>query len=295
MPVNQIRCLLFVVWVSVQLAFGVELETEPANDQLNSAHSVRAEDALGERTLRLPKQPFRYAVALPQAVQSIAKQFDNQPASNPITDHGATLGRVLFYDPTLSANGTTSCASCHKQEHAFTDDRKLSIGFDGKAVTRNSMSLVNARYYPNGRMFWDERADSLEAQVLMPIENEIEMGHQLPELVSQLQADPIYPPLFASAFDDGKVTKARISKALSQFVRSIVSFRSRYDLGLAQVADPRDPFPNFTDEENLGKQQFFGRALCSTCHLEPHPSELQPIVATDAYDFPDDERTRDLA
>ncbi len=98
---------------------------------------------------------------------------------NPITDHGATLGRVLFYDGALSVDGSTSCASCHLQEFAFTDDKKRSVGFRGAAVRRNSMSLINLRYYPRGRFFWDERAESLEAQVLMPIEDPIEMGHRL--------------------------------------------------------------------------------------------------------------------
>ena len=220
------------------------------------------------RQLALPATPYRYAdQPLPRHVKEVANLFDNTPESNPITDEGATLGRVLFYDPNLSANGSTSCSSCHSQQAAFTDERRFSKGFEGRAVDRNSMSLVNLRYYRPGKFFWDERAGSLEDQVLMPIENPIEMGHELTALVSQLQSDPIYPPLFRAAFGTSEVTKERLSLALAQFIRSMVSVNSRFDQGRAAVASVLDPFPNFSEQENYGKQQFFGRARCSECHL----------------------------
>ncbi|KAA5540041.1 cytochrome-c peroxidase [Roseiconus nitratireducens] len=220
------------------------------------------------RQLSLPDRPYAYSrLEIPDHFRPHAAHLDNTPPENPITDDGATLGRVLFYDTTLSVNGTTACASCHRQENAFSEPRDKSIGFDGQQVDRNSMSLVNLRYYQRGKFFWDERAATLEQQVLMPIENPIEMGHNLSKLVNQLQQDPIYPPLFAKAFGDDRVSRDRIAKALAQFVRSIVSFRSRFDVGLAQVDSPQTPFPNFTDEENLGKKQFFGRGRCAECHL----------------------------
>ena len=231
---------------------------------------VMAEESKPQaRRIHLPSKPYTYSkVNVPLHATAAAKQFDNTPDHNPITDHGATLGRVLFYDKTISVNATTSCASCHKQELAFTDNKKLSIGFDGQQVPRNSMSLVNVRFYPNGKMFWDERADSLEEQVLMPIENPIEMGHNLEALIEQLQDDPIYPPLFKQAFGTEQTSSERISLALAQFVRSIASFESKFDAGRVQVENVEDDFPNFTDEENYGKEQFFGRARCSECHLE---------------------------
>ncbi len=233
-----------------------------------SSASVANNSTDHRRILSLPATPYNYARDdLPDHIESVADRFDNTPADNPITDHGATLGRVLFYDRALSVDGTTSCASCHQQNFAFTDEKKLSVGFGGEAVRRNSMSLINLRYYPRGRFFWDERAESLEAQVLMPIENPIEMGHRLDDLLPQLQTDPIYQPLLRNAFGDPAVTKHRISNALAQFIRSIVSVRSRYDVGRAQVDSVFDPFPNFTRQENDGKEQFFGRAKCADCHL----------------------------
>lgn len=123
------------------------------------------------------------------------------------------------------------------------------------------MSLANARFYNSGRFFWDERAASLEDQTLMPIENSVEMGMNLDDLVVKLGAEPYYPPLFEAAFGSPDVTRERISFALAQFVRSMVSYRSRYDLGLSTN------FSNFTPQENQGRQIFNGRGRCNTCHV----------------------------
>lgn len=260
----QIPAFTIVLCLFVTTAYG----------QISGSASV---DVVPRRQLTLPATPFRYAdQALPRHVRQVAGHFDNTPESNPITDQGATLGRVLFYDPKLSANGSTSCSSCHSQQTAFTDARRFSQGFQGKEVDRNSMSLVNLRYYRPGKFFWDERADSLEEQVLMPIENPIEMGHELSALISQLQSDPIYPPLFNEAFGTSEVTKERLARALAQFIRSLVSVTSRFDQGRAEVNSVLDPFPNFSEQENYGKKQFFGRARCAECHLPEMKETSRP-------------------
>jgi cytochrome c peroxidase len=202
--------------------------------------------------------------------------MDNTPPDNPITDPGASLGRVLFYDTALSANGTISCASCHAQEHAFADPARFSVGFEGGLTGRNAMGIADARFYRNGRFFWDERAATLEDQVLMPIQNEVEMGLTLEELVARVAAGEEYPELFAKAFGDPEVTVDRISKALAQFVRAMVSYRARYDEGLEAAGDVMAPFPNFTAEENQGKQLFLGRAGCAACHLDNGPPRPGP-------------------
>lgn len=192
---------------------------------------------------------------------------DNTPNNNPITDWGATLGRVLFYDVNLSVNNTISCASCHVQEFGFSDPATLSEGFDGGLTGRNSMGLSNSRYYENGHFFWNERAESLEEQVLIPIQDEVEMGLTLNELETRVQTQPYYPTLFEQAYGDEEITSDRIALALSQFVRSIVSYQSKYDEGRDQVNQPTDDFPNFSDLENLGKRVFFSNQTnCSNCH-----------------------------
>lgn len=220
--------------------------------------------------LNLPSDYYNYANPdLPNhfATGRVAG-IDNTPNNNPVTDEGATLGRVLFYDKALSANNTVSCASCHIQERGFADENALSIGFEGGLTGRNSMGLANARYYDNGRFFWDERANTLEDQVLLPIQDQIEMGLTLNELVSKIQDQDYYQPLFTDAFGNGDITTNRISLALSQFVRSMVSYESPYDIGLvAANGDEDDDFENFTELENLGKDLFFSnRTQCSNCH-----------------------------
>ena len=181
---------------------------------------------------------------------------DTTPADNPVTNAGATLGRVLFYDTRLSANDTKSCASCHIQEYGFSDPEQFSEGFDGGRTGRHSMGLANARYYNRGRFFWDERAATLEDQVLMPIQDKVEMGMTLDALETKLAAADFYPPLFEAAFGSPEVGRDGISRALAQFVRSMVSYNSRYD----QAFDGTRPDFNrvFTAEEQLGSRLFGG-------------------------------------
>jgi cytochrome c peroxidase len=218
--------------------------------------------------LKLPETPYHYADDLPSFYRSNpVRRLDNTPANNPITDHGATLGRVLFYDTRLSANNTVSCASCHRQENAFSDPRKFSIGFAGGSTDRHSMPLVDLRYYARGRYFWDERAATLEEQVLMPIQNSLEMGQNLPTLVNVLSSDMHYPALFKNAFGDETVTPQRVSSALAQFARSLVSYRSRFDRGLQRAGAIDADFDNFSAAENRGKSMFLNR--CAQCHLPP--------------------------
>jgi len=190
---------------------------------------------------------------------------DNTPAGNPITDHGATLGRVLFYDQKLSQNFTISCASCHQQQNGFSDPAQFSSGFAGGLTGRNSMGLSNARYYGRGHFFWDERADTLEDQVLGPIQNDTEMGMTLTGLVARLDQYDYYGILCSNAFGDSTVTTGRISRALAQFARSMVSYRSKFDVGAA------NNFANFTAEEQLGRDLFNGpRGNCAACHSGPN-------------------------
>ncbi|MEO0626305.1 MAG: cytochrome c peroxidase [Bacteroidota bacterium] len=236
--------------------------------------------------LNLPDEYFNYAnIALPghYNVNDFPAQFpfqyaatvsDNTPNNNPITDAGATLGRVLFYDQKLSANGSIACASCHQQSHGFSDSRVLSRGFDGGLTRRHSMGLANARFYSSGRFFWDERAGSLEEQVLDPFQDPVEMGLTLAELEQLVSEQVYYPPLFESAFGDSQVSSDRIARALAQFVRSIVSTNSRYDQARSEVQSPVVNFPSFTARENLGKDLFLlpivldngDRVTCAGCH-----------------------------
>jgi cytochrome c peroxidase len=194
-------------------------------------------------------------------------QANNTPANNLITNAGATLGRVLFYDERLSHDNGTSCASCHKQENDFSDPNQFSEGFDGELTGRHSMGLSNNAYYRRGRYFWDERAATLEAQVLAPIENSVEMGSTLSQVRSELAATSFYPQLFQQAFGSTEITDDKISKALSQFVRSMVSYNSKFDQAVA-AGTPQAPnyAAVFTQQEQLGATIFHLGGQCSQCH-----------------------------
>lgn len=248
------------------------------NDQMNGndpeTNQPLSDDERLAQYLSLPSSPFNYAnPSLPRHfTDNNTEALNNTPASNSITNQGATLGRVLFYDNSLSANNTISCASCHQQSNGFSDPDRLSTGFEGELTGRHSMGLSNARYYENGRFFWDERAATLEDQVLMPIQDHVEMGMELDELVEKLQAQAYYPILFARAFGDTSITSDRISLALSQFVRSMLSYQSKYDVGLGQAGGGApNQLPNFTALENLGLQIFTDpqRGACAGCHTGP--------------------------
>ncbi len=206
---------------------------------------------------------------------------DNTPGNNAITDAGATLGRVLFYDKRLSRNDSVSCSSCHRQSLAFGDSATASAGVAG-TTGRHSMRLINARFATESRFFWDERATSLENQSTQPIRDHVEMGFSgadgdpaFADLVTKLSGIEEYRVLFALMFGDATITEARVQSALGQFVRSIQSFDSRYDAGRAQVTADNIAFPNFTASENNGKALFLnppgpgGGAGCAGCHRAP--------------------------
>jgi cytochrome c peroxidase len=232
-----------------------------------SAAALSPSRSAPTNTLNLPATPYRYAtVELPAHFTQPGRNQDNTPPDNPLSDDGATLGRVLFYDVRLSANNTTSCASCHVQAHAFADPKPFSKGFHGALTDRHGMPLVNIRYYQRARFFWDERAGNLEEMVLLPIQSRVEMGQDLKRVADTLARDAMYPVLFARAFGDRQITEQRIGKALAQFVRSIVSYQSRYDEGRARAQSAQDDFDNFTLQENRGKALFMRN--CSACHMK---------------------------
>jgi cytochrome c peroxidase len=221
---------------------------------------------------------------------------DNTTAGNPITNAGATLGRVLFHDRRLSRNDAVSCSTCHVQSHAFGDSAVASTGVNG-TTGRHSMRLINSRFANERRFFWDERAATLEAQTTQPVRDHVEMGFSgtsgdpdFATLTAKLAAISEYRVLFSMTFGDSTVSEARIQSALAQFVRSIQSFDSKFDAGRAQVANNNATFPNFTAQENNGKALFLnapgpgGGAGCNACHAAPEfdidPNSLNNGVIT---------------
>ena len=186
--------------------------------------------------------------------------FNTTPSNNPVTNEGATLGRVLFYDVQMSRNNTVSCASCHLQEYGFADPEPFSTGLYGELTGRHSMAIMNS--FMGFRFFWDLRAAGLENQALMPIQHPVEMDMDLATLEGKLAGLDYYPALFEAAFGTPEIDSTRISRALSQFMRSIYSVNSKFDIGM------QSNFANFTAEELQGKDLFFAdaRTNCNNCH-----------------------------
>ncbi|QQR88339.1 MAG: c-type cytochrome [Flavobacteriales bacterium] len=249
------RTCVFVIATLIIGACNKDEEPSPANNGGGNAQidvPTLPADHYDYSTPNLPANVLAYLANEPL--------LDNTPADNPITDAGATLGRVLYYDKKLSVNNVTACASCHHQDKAFTDGLAFSEGHLGGETRRNAMTTVNLRYYKGKHMFWDLRAEDLETQVVMPITDAIEMGMpSLSELETKLSGISYYPPLFEAAFGDEMITSDRVSKALAQFIRSITSFTSRYDQGL------NTGFADFTPQELLGKT-LVGTKFCTECH-----------------------------
>ncbi len=208
----------------------------------------------------------------------ITKLNDN---GNPVTDAGAILGRVLFYDTALSIDDTVSCSTCHIQAQGFSDIDVLSGGVLGGETRRHSMRLINTQYANEINFFWDERALSHEDQETMPMQDFNEHGFSgtngrpnLDDLITKLEALEYYQELFRFVFLDTNITEERLQIALAQFTKSIVSFDAKYDTGRAQVSSDTASFPNFTAAENAGKDLFFtppprGGAGCFRCHGAP--------------------------
>jgi cytochrome c peroxidase len=212
----------------------------------------------------------------------------NNAQGNLITDKGATLGRVLFYDKKLSSNNTISCSSCHIQANAFGDVAVASQGVNG-TTGRHSMRLINVRFANEAKFFWDERAINLETQTSMPIKDHGEMGYSgqngdqsFSDLIIKLNAVGYYRELFKFAYGTEEITETKIQTALSQFIRSIQSFDSKYDAGRALAPNDGAPFANFTAQENQGKNLFLtppsfnasgvrtsGGLGCAGCHRAP--------------------------
>jgi len=218
----------------------------------------------------LPDPRFRYSDAdapIPRhflaSTEGTVAFADNTPRDNPITNAGATLGRVLFYDTRLSADDRVSCAGCHRQEFGFGDTARFSAGLRGKRQRRHTMALANARFNDHGRFFWDERATSLEAQVLVPITDTLELGLPLEALERKLAATSTYPALFTAAFGSPAPTRERIALALAQFVRSLVSAGSRFDAAFATGGAP--DLGRLTSEEREGLRLFHALG-CAGCH-----------------------------
>ncbi len=176
------------------------------------------------------------------------------------------LGHKLFFDPRLSVDGSTSCASCHDPAHGWADGRRVAVGRirSGRGLpgTRNTPSIINAAFQ-DGPQFWDMRARSLVDQSTQPITNPIEMGQQtIGQVLGRIARIPGYPPLFAAAFGTPEISQSRLAASLAAFERTVTAVDApidRYlagDLGAMSAAARRG-------------LAIFTSAGCIECHKPP--------------------------
>lgn len=149
------------------------------------------------------------------------------PADNPPTEEATDLGAKLYFDQSLSVDGTVSCATCHNPTMGFTDHSAVSTGVGGKKGNRNAPTVINAAYYP--LQFWDGRAPSLEAQAAGPIANPVEMAHSLEGAERRVAAQEQYRQDFEKVFGPGPVTMDKITRAIATFERRIIAGNSSFD------------------------------------------------------------------
>jgi cytochrome c peroxidase len=180
------------------------------------------------------------------------------PGNNPQTPAKIALGKTLFFDGRLSANGTVACSSCHDPQRAFTDGRPVSVGIGNRLGQRNAPTILNALY--NATQFWDGRAGTLEQQAVFPITNPVEMGQpNLDTAVARIAAIPEYRRAFQSVFGR-PINGGDLARAIASYERSQVAFDSPFDHFMAGDSNAIDA------SARRGWRLFNSQARCNKCH-----------------------------
>ncbi len=203
------------------------------------------------------------AFTIKETHQLIFPDYFPQPIydfeKNPLLTEKVELGRVLFYDPILSKDGTISCASCHSSFNAFAHtDHALSHGIGDSIGNRNAPALMNLAWHKS--FMWDGAINHLDVQALGPISHPKEMGESIDNVVKKLRTSKKYRGLFYQAFGDSTITGEHVLKAISQFQLTLISVNSKYD----RVKQNKE---QFTEQEKKGYQLFLNN--CNSCHTEP--------------------------
>jgi len=180
------------------------------------------------------------------------------PADNPYSKQKVELGRLLYFDKRLSADGSVSCASCHHPKFAFSDGNNVSTGIKGQKGGRSAPTVFNRAY--SLAQFWDGRAGTLEEQAKGPMANPIEMGNTHEAIVAKLRDIPGYRTRFKAVFGTDTIEIDHVAKAIATFERTVLSGNSVYDQYKSGVKKA------MTAQQVKGMQLFFGKARCDACH-----------------------------
>jgi len=180
------------------------------------------------------------------------------PIDNKITSARVELGKLLYFDPSLSRDGTVSCASCHNPLMGWSDNQPKAIGIEGREGPRNSPTVLNTAYQI--RQFWDGRAKTLEEQALGPIQADVEMDMNLDLLLSKLNKNSGYVALFEKAYPSEGITDKTLAKAIATFERTVVSNEAPFDKFI------KGDKKVISKSAQNGFKVFTGKARCSDCH-----------------------------
>ncbi len=271
---------LFFLIACIPFLAGCQPPSEGPSDDVPAPGGDRAEASADEESAMAP-QATEEETAAPGAGDDGAagestampeiplglKPFD-VPADNPITEEKIALGKMLYFDTRLSEDNSISCATCHDPKMAWTEHRATSEGIHKQIGPRNSPTIINSAYATS--QFWDGRSATLEEQASGPMENPIEMGMTLADVVERLSQVPGYVEAFQKVYGTG-VTMDGIVKAIATFERTVLSGNSRYDRFVNGEDDA------LTEQEQRGLELF--DANCDTCHAAPVFSRFQFINA----------------
>lgn len=206
--------------------------------------------------------PLKPLPKLPLGIETTFEELKPPP-----TPESVRLGRWLFYDKRISADGSISCATCHQPEFAFSEPTPVSTGIGGKKGARKAPPIINLAWtiYPN--FFWDGRANSLEDQALGPMANPIEMGNTHEAMISTLKGVRGYAEYFEEAFGTPEITKEHVARAIADYERTRVSGNSAFDRWQAKRFEDDYTGGILSEKAQKGWELFHNKAECNQCHL----------------------------
>lgn len=233
-----------------------------------NTYYTEEENAILSKYLKLPATPYDYKLNYPKYI--------NASVNTNIDYNKATLGRVLFYDLNLSSDRSVSCASCHKQELAFSDNVALSPGAEGKVTGRNSLALgsvINFRLYygtevGNGiPFFWDNSAMTIQEQSEMTLANPNEMNMHISQVVDRVNNLEYYKPLIDKAYNSETASSQHVLDAIAEFTNSITNYETKFDKAIDQNGgyySGNEYLSTLSSKENEGKTIYMQK--CASCH-----------------------------
>jgi cytochrome c peroxidase len=212
-----------------------------------------------KETPEATKETPQHKLAIPAGLEQDYARF--VPADNPLTAEKIELGKMLYFDPRLSVDGTVSCATCHNPIFGYSNGVQFSPGFKGQLGNRNSPTTLNRLY--STVQFWDGRSNSLEDQALGPVQNPVEMANTVPGMIANLNKISGYKPYFQKAFGSEEITADRVARAIAAFERTLLTGNSPFDR--FQAGDPNA----ISDSAKQGFTIFMGKGNCHECHPLP--------------------------